>query len=99
MIIKTTLISKSGRYYVTQKKFQFLTAVTITNPTYVIKSNLDYYTNSVLLSFEPSTITSKKIISILKRFYDTKKNLGHFLRKSFIKYEDRLIGISLYYDK
>jgi hypothetical protein len=42
-----TLISKSGRYYVSQKKFQFLTAVTITNPTYVIKSNhLDYYTNS-----------------------------------------------------
>ncbi|MFT7163774.1 MAG: lipopolysaccharide assembly outer membrane protein LptD (OstA), partial [Flavobacterium sp.] len=42
-----TLRSKSGKYYVAQKKFQFLTAVTITNPSYVIKSNhLDYYSNS-----------------------------------------------------
>jgi lipopolysaccharide assembly outer membrane protein LptD (OstA) len=98
-----TLISKSGRYYVTQKKFQFLTAVTITNPTYVIKSNhLDYFTNSGhSYLFGPSTITSKKnYIYTEKGFYDTKKNLGHFLRKSFIKYEDRLIeGDSLYYDR
>jgi lipopolysaccharide export system protein LptA len=98
-----TLISKSGRYYVSQKKFQFLTAVTITNPTYVIKSNhLDYYTNSGhSYLFGPSTITSKKnYIYTEKGFYDTKKNLGHFLRKSFIKYEDRLIeGDSLYYDR
>ncbi|MFZ0596336.1 MAG: OstA-like protein, partial [Flavobacterium sp.] len=42
-----TLVSKSGRYFVTEKKFQFLTEVTITNPKYVIKSNhLDYYSNS-----------------------------------------------------
>jgi lipopolysaccharide export system protein LptA len=98
-----TLISKSGKYYVTQKKFQFLTAVTITNPSYVIKSNhLDYYTNSGhSYLFGPSTITSKKnYIYTEKGFYDTKKNLGHFLRKSFIKYEDRLIeGDSLYYDR
>jgi hypothetical protein len=64
-----TLISKSGRYYVSQKKFQFLTAVTITNPTYVIKSNhLDYYTNSghsYLLDHRQLQV--RKIISILKR--------------------------------
>jgi len=74
---ENTLKSKSGRYYVTQKKFQFLTAVTITNPTYVIKSNhLDYYSNSghsYLLG--PSTITSKaNYIYTEKGFYDTKKN-------------------------
>jgi hypothetical protein len=69
-----TLISKSGRYYVSQKKFQFLTAVTITNPTYVIKSNhLDYYTNSGHSIFGPSTITSKKNYLYWKGFYDTKK--------------------------
>lgn len=98
-----TLRSKSGRYYVTQKKFQFLTAVTITNPTYVIKSNhLDYYSNSGhSYLFGPSTITSKaNYIYTEKGFYDTKKNLAHFLRKSYIKYEDRLIeGDSLYYDR
>jgi lipopolysaccharide export system protein LptA len=100
---ENTLVSKSGRYYVAEKKFQFLTAVTITNPTYVIKSNhVDYFTNSGhSYLFGPSTITSKKnYIYTEKGFYDTKKNLGHFLRKSYIKYDDRLIeGDSLYYDR
>jgi len=98
-----TLVSKSGRYFVAEKKFQFLTAVTITNPKYVIKSNyLDYYSNSghsYLLG--PSTITSKANYIYTERgFYDTKKNLAHFLRKSYIKYDDRLIeGDSLYYNR
>lgn len=98
-----TLKSKSGRYYVAQKKFQFLTAVTITNPKYVIKSNhLDYYSNSgQSYLFGPSTITSKaNYIYTEKGFYDTKRNVAHFLRKSYIKYNDRLItGDSLYYDR
>jgi lipopolysaccharide export system protein LptA len=97
------LKSKSGKYYVAEKKFQFLTAVTITNPKYVMKSNhLDYYTNSGhSYLFGPSTITSKaNFIYTEKGFYDTKKNLAHFLRKSYIKYDDRLIeGDSLYYDR
>ncbi|WP_394346643.1 OstA-like protein [Flavobacterium zhairuonense] len=98
-----TLVSKSGRYFVAEKKFQFLTEVTITNPKYVIKSNhLDYYSNSghtYLLG--PSTITSKaNYIYTEKGFYDTKKNLAHFLRKSYIKYDDRRIeGDSLYYNR
>ncbi|MGO4773522.1 OstA-like protein [Flavobacterium sp. W22_SRS_FK3] len=98
-----TLVSKSGRYYVAEKKFQFLTEVTITNPKYVIKSNhLDYYSNSGhSYLFGPSTITSKaNYIYTEKGFYDTKKNLAHFLRKSYIKYDDRLIeGDSLYYNR
>ena len=98
-----TLKSKAGKYYVAEKKFQFLTAVTITNPKYVIKSNhLDYYSNSGhSYLFGPSTITSKtNYIYTEKGFYDTKKNLAHFLRKSYIKYDDRLIeGDSLYYDR
>ncbi|SHL19334.1 OstA-like protein [Flavobacterium chilense] len=98
-----TLVSKSGRYFVEEKKFQFLTEVTITNPKYVIKSNhLDYYSNSGhTYLFGPSTITSKSnYIYTEKGFYDTKKNLAHFLRKSYIKYDDRLIeGDSLYYNR
>ena len=98
-----TLKSKAGKYFVAEKKFQFLTAVTITNPKYVIKSNhLDYYSNSGhSYLFGPSTITSKtNYIYTEKGFYDTKKNLAHFLRKSYIKYDDRLIeGDSLYYDR
>ncbi|MDQ6469502.1 OstA-like protein [Flavobacterium sp. LHD-80] len=98
-----TLVSKSGRYFVAEKKFQFLTEVTITNPKYVIKSNhLDYYSNSghtYLLG--PSTITSKaNYIYTEKGFYDTKKNVAHFLRKSYIKYDDRRIeGDSLFYNR
>jgi lipopolysaccharide export system protein LptA len=101
--LQNTLVSNSGRYYVAQKKFQFLTAVTISNPTYVIKSNhLDYYSNSGhSYLFGPSTITSKaNYIYTEKGFYDTKKNLAHFLNKSYIKYDDRIIkGDSLYYDR
>ncbi|MBG6111078.1 lipopolysaccharide export system protein LptA [Flavobacterium sp. CG_9.10] len=100
---ENTLQSKSGKYYVAQKKFKFLTAVTITNPTYVIKSNhLDYYSNSGhSYLFGPSTITSKaNYIYTEKGFYDTKKNLAHFVKKSYIKYDDRIIrGDSLYYDR
>lgn len=97
------LKSKSGRYFAAEKKFQFLTAVTITNPKYVVKSNhLDYYNNlghSFLTG--PSTITSEQnFIYTEKGFYDSKKNVGHFLRNSYIKYKDRLIkGDSLYYDR
>ncbi|HEY6142490.1 MAG TPA: OstA-like protein [Flavobacterium sp.] len=100
---ENTLKSKSGRYYVAEKKFQFLTAVTVTNPKYEIKSNhLDYYSNSGhSYLFGPSTITSKtNYIYTEKGFYDTKKNVSHFVRNSYIKYDDRLIkGDSLYYDR
>ncbi len=100
---ENTLKSKSGTYYATQKKFQFLTAVTVTNPKYVIKSNhLDYYNNSGhAYLFGPSTITGKdNFIYTENGFYNSKKNTGHFLRKSYIKYNDRRIeGDSLYYDR
>jgi lipopolysaccharide export system protein LptA len=63
---------------------------------------LDYYSNSGhSYLFGPSTITSKaNYIYTEKGFYDTKKNLAHFLNKSYIKYDDRVIkGDSLYYDR
>lgn len=100
---ENTLTSNSGRYYVSEKKFQFLSAVTIANPKYVIKSNhVDYYNNSGhAYLFGPSTISSEKnFIYTEKGFYDSKKNTGHFLRKSFIRYEDRLIeGDSIFYNR
>lgn len=98
-----TLRSKSGKYYVTQKKYQFLTAVTITTPENVIKSNhLDYYTNSghsYLLG--PSTISGKENkIYTENGFYDTKKDIARLERNSTIKYNDLLIeGDNLFYNK
>jgi hypothetical protein len=98
-----TLKSNSGTYYVKEKKYRFLTAVELKNPQYVIKSNhLDYYTNSGhSYLFGPSTITGKdNFIYTENGFYNTKKNSGHFLRKSYIKYKERLIeGDSLYFDR
>ena len=98
-----TLKSKVGRYYLKAKKYQFLTAVVLTNPEYTIKSNhLDYYTSqgdSYLLG--PSTITGKEnFIYTENGYYNSKRNIGNFKKKSYIKYKDRLIeGDSLYYDR
>ncbi|MBY8963926.1 OstA-like protein [Flavobacterium sp. D11R37] len=100
---ENTLKSKSGRYFVNQKKYQFLTAVTLTNPKYVLKSNhLDYYTNSGhAYVFGPSTITGKtNYIYTENGFYDTKKNYAHLLDNSYIKYDTQYIkGDSIYYDR
>ena len=98
-----TLKSKSGKYYVAEKKYQFLTAVTVKTPENTIKSNhLDYYTNSghsYLLG--PSTIDGKDIkIYTENGFYDTKKDIARLQRNSKIEYNNRLIdGDSLLYNK
>ncbi len=98
-----TLKSKAGKYFVKEKKYQFLTSVVLTNPEYTIKSNhLDYYTaqgDSYLKG--PSTITGKdNFIYTENGYYSSKKNSGNFKKKSYIKYKDRLIeGDSLYYDR
>ncbi|MES2748456.1 MAG: OstA-like protein, partial [Bacteroidota bacterium] len=100
---ENTLKSKSGRYYIQQKKYAFRTSVVLTNPEYTIKTNhLDYYTNSGhSYLFGPSTITGKEnYIYTEKGFYDTKNNKAHFVKNSYIKYNDRLIeGDSLFYDR
>ncbi len=100
---ENTLVSQAGTYVVQQKMYQFRNAVTITNPKYVIKTNhLDYYENvGHAYLFGPSTITSNEnYIYTEKGFYDTKKNFSHFVKNSYIRYNNRLIeGDSLYYDR
>ncbi len=100
---KNTLKSKSGRYFVEQKKYEFRTAVTLTNPQYVMKTEfLDYYTNSGhSYVFGPTTITGKNnFIYTEKGFYDTKKNIANLYTNSYIRYGTQLIkGDSLYYDR
>lgn len=100
---ENTLKSKVGRYYLKQKKYEFLTAVTLTNPKYVIKTNhLNYHTksgDSYLLG--PSTIKGKdNFIYTEKGIYNTKTNQAKLVKKSYIKYQNQLIqGDSLYYDR
>ena len=100
---ENTLKSKVGRYYLKQKKYEFLTAVTLTNPKYVIKTNhLNYHTksgDSYLLG--PSTIKGKdNFIYTEKGIYNTKTNQAKLVKKSYIKYQNQLIqGDSLFYDR
>lgn len=100
---ENTLKSKIGRYYMKEKKYEFLTSVILTNPKYVIKTNnLNYFTNkgeAYLLG--PSTIKGKdNFIYTEKGIYNTKKNQAKLVKKSYIRYQNQLIeGDSLYYDR
>ena len=84
-----------------KKKVSILTAVTITNPKYVVKSNhLDYYNNSrhsYLLILPPLLV--KTFYLYRKGFYDS-KNIVIIFSENPIKYKDRRIeGDSLFYNR
>uniref|UniRef100_UPI00404A7F6F OstA-like protein n=1 Tax=Flavobacterium sp. TaxID=239 RepID=UPI00404A7F6F len=98
-----TLKSKSGKYYVTEKKYKFTSAVTLTNPKSTIKTNhLDFYENSGhAYVFGPSTITSSEnVIYTENGFYDTKTGIGKLKKGSKITYSNKIIeGDDLFYDR
>ena len=100
---ENVLKSKSGRYYVAQKKYKFTTAVTVKNPKSTIKTNhLDFYENSGhAYVFGPSTITSKEnVIYTENRYYDTTNDIGKLTKNSKITYDNKIIvGDDLYYDR
>lgn len=99
---ENTLRSKSGRYFVNEKKYQFKTAVTVTNPDSTIKTNhLDYYEKSGhAYVFGPSTINNKgNIIYTENGFYDTKNQTSNLSKNSTVTYQNRKIkGEKIYYD-
>lgn len=98
-----TLKSKSGKYYLNEKKYSFKTAVTVVNPRSTIKTNhLDYYDNSGhAYVYGPSTITSKTdYIYTENGFYDTTNDIGKLKKNSHILYNSRRIeGDDIYYDR
>lgn len=98
-----TLNSKEGRYFLENKKFVAKTNVVLTNPDYVLKSErLDYYTNSkIVYLFGPSTIISdESTIYCEKGFYNTSKDIAHFLNRAKISSKSQIIeGDSIYYNK
>lgn len=100
---ENTLKSKSGRYYINQKKYAFKTAVTVVNPQSTIKTNnLDFYDNSGhAYVYGPSTIISKTdTINTTNGFYDTKNHVAKLKGKSNIKYNNRTIeGDLIDYDR
>lgn len=98
------LTSNAGRYYLAEKKFQFLNAVTITTDQgTIVKSNhLDFYeVPQHSYVFGPSTITNESnFIYTENGFYDVKSDIGKLVKNSYIIYDDRQIEAdSIYYDK
>ena len=98
-----TITSQIGRYYMAQKKYQFVQDVKLVNPEYVIDTErLDFYSETGhAYLFGPSTITGETSKIYCERgFYDTNNDTGYFIKRSRIDYDDRVVeGDSLYFDR
>lgn len=98
-----TITSQIGRYYMQNKKYQFVNDVVLVNPEYTLKTNrLDFYTETGhAFLFGPSTIVGEESEIYCERgFYDTKNDTGYFVKKSKINYENRIFeGDSMYFDR
>lgn len=97
------ITSRIGRYYMEQDKISFVSDVVVTNPEYVINSEqLDFYSEPEhAYLYGPTTITSDGSKVYCERgFYDTRNDLGYFVKNSRIDYDNRVVlGDSLYYDR
>lgn len=98
-----TITSTIGRYYMSQKKYQFIHQVHLVNPEYVLDTNrLDYFTeNGHAYMYGPSTIVGETSKIYCERgFYDTQNDTGYFIKKSRIDYDNSIVeGDSLYFDR
>ncbi|MGS2763747.1 OstA-like protein [Sinomicrobium sp. M5D2P9] len=97
------LTSQEGRYYLTPKKYKFVTDVKIDNPEYEVHSlRLDYYTTTKhAYMFGPSTIIGDDYTIYCERgFYKTEEEEGYFVKNSRVDYNNRIInGDSLYFNQ
>ncbi len=97
-----TITSKIGRYYMAQKKYQFVEDVVLVNDESTINSNyFDFYSDTGhAYLFGPSTITTETSKTYCEKgFYDTENNVGYALKNAKIDYDNRIIeGDSLYFD-
>ncbi|SFD37271.1 OstA-like protein [Algibacter pectinivorans] len=97
-----TITSKIGRYYMDQKKYQFVEDVVLVSEESTINSNyFDFYSDTgYAYLFGPSTITTEESKTYCEKgFYDTENKIGYALKKARIDYDDRIIeGDSLFFD-
>ncbi|MFD0991083.1 OstA-like protein [Mariniflexile jejuense] len=97
-----TITSKVGRYYMEQKKYQFVDDVKLVNKDATINSNyFDFFSDTgYAYLYGPSTInTTESNTYTEKGFYDTKKRTGYAVKNSKINYNNRIIeGDSIYFD-
>ena len=99
----SVLTSRIGRYYMKDDKYSFLSKVVVTNPKYVMNSEqLDFYSESgYAYLYGPTTIDSETSTVYCERgFYDTRGDVGYFVKNSRINYENRILeGDSIYFNR
>lgn len=99
----STITSNIGRYYMEDEKYSFVSDVVVTNPEYHINTQqLDFYNNTGhAYLYGPSTITSETNEIYCERgFYDTRGDVGYFVKNSTIYYKNRkLQGDSIFFDR
>ncbi|WP_445731969.1 OstA-like protein [Mariniflexile sp.] len=97
-----TITSKIGRYFMQQKKYQFVDDVVLVNKDATINSNFfDFFSDTgYAYLYGPSTITTTESKTYTEKgFYDTKNKNGYAVKNSKIHYDNRIIvGDSLYFD-
>ncbi|MFG6686160.1 OstA-like protein [Mariniflexile sp. HNIBRBA6329] len=97
-----TVTSKIGRYYMNEKKYQFVNDVVLVNKDATINSNyFDFYSDTkYAYIYGPSTITTAESKTYTEKgFYDTKNKNGYAVKNSKIHYNNRIIEAdSLYFD-
>lgn len=99
----SVLTSRIGRYFAETKKYQFLSKVKIVNPKYTVYSpQLDFYSESgVAYLYGESRIESETSTVYCERgYYNTRKDVGHFVKNSRVDYNNRILyGDSIYFDR
>lgn len=99
----STLTSRIGRYYAESKKYQFLSNVVIKNPEYTLNSSqLDFYseTGGAYLYGESTIVSETSTVYCERGFYDTRTDIGYFVKNSRVDYENRILyGDSIYFDR
>ena len=98
----STLTSNQGRYFMDQKKYRFISNVTIDNPKYNVNSDqLDYYTelNQAYLFGNSKIKGEAYTIECERGFYDLERERGVFKKNATLYYDNKIIkGDSLYFE-
>lgn len=99
----SVLTSRVGRYFLEDDRYSFTSQVQILNPEYVINSTqLNFYSETGhAFLYGPTTIVSETTTIYCERgFYDTRADIGYFVKESTINYENRILeGDSLYFNR
>ena len=98
----STLTSNQGQYFMNQKKYRFISDVTINNPDYIVNSErLDYFTESNQAYLYGNSKIKGDAYTILceRGFYDMEREKGIFKQNATLFYDNKIIrGDSLYFE-